>query len=167
METKFSWTKYNNRPHWNHITKYLGKDEHGHWFLQEQDSHSFRPGMEYHTETPVLFLLSHEKTWVAKLFPSGREDQMEIYIDLGHNLEFDAEKHLVTGVDMDLDVIRLQTGATWIEDEDEFIEHTETMNYPEDLVLVTTATADLLLKKVTNHQAPFNVETAEKWGLQI
>lgn len=164
MTTKFHWTKYNNKPHWHHETQYLGEDQHGHWFRQQQGSYSHRPGLDYNTETPVLFLVNHEENWVAKIFPPNREDHMLIYIDLATQLHWNKTTNTITGVDMDLDVIKLDTGKTWIEDEDEFQHHTTTMNYPEELVHTTQNTAQKLLQKINQQQAPFDGETHLNWG---
>ncbi len=164
MNTKFQWSKYNNNPHWNHTTQYLGEDEHGLWFRQAQGSHSHRPGLTYNTETPVLFLLDREGNWVAKLFPEGRDDNMLIYIDIATNVTYNPDTHTVTGVDMDLDVIKTTTREPWIEDEDEFETHTTLYNYPDTLVKTAKTTAQTLLEKIQNQEAPFDGKTHLTWG---
>ena len=52
----------------------------------------------------------------------------------------------------------------WIEDEDEFLDHTQTMGYSDELVSVTQETAKTLLDKVVNNHAPFDGKTHLSWG---
>ena len=164
MNTIFEWSKFDKTPHWRHETIYLGEDEHGLWFRQLEGSYSSRPGMDYNTETPVLFLVDREGNWVAKIFPPNRDDHMLIYIDIASQVVWNEETLTVTGIDMDLDVIKLDTGKMWIEDEDEFLDHTQTMGYSDELVSVTQETAKTLLDKVVNNHAPFDGKTHLSWG---
>lgn len=163
MNVTFNWIKYNNKPHWVHQTVFLGEDVHGFWFKQHQGSRSYRPGLSYVTETDVTLLVSRSGDWVAKFFPPDRDDLMKVYVDIATAVAWNPELNEVTGVDMDLDVIQLSTGKTWIEDEDEFDIHQKLYSYPEPLISHTSATAKKVFDSVLHAHAPFNEETLNQW----
>lgn len=158
----FHWRKYNGREHWLHRTEHLGTDEHGEWFVQRQGVVSSRPGMSYVTETELVLLVPKSGTWIAKIFPNGREDRMKLYIDLATEVVYHREEAKVTAVDMDLDVIQLEDGYLYLEDEHEFREHTVTMNYPQALVAETKHEAGKLLEAVETASEPFGA-VADHW----
>jgi protein associated with RNAse G/E len=158
----FHWRKYNGREHWLHRTEHLGTDEHGEWFVQRQGEVSSRPGMSYTTETTLVILLPPSGTWVARIFPSGRDDHMKLYIDLAHEVIYHREEAKVTAVDMDLDVIQMDDGYLYLEDEDEFREHAVAMHYPQALVAQTKHEASKLLTAVAEETEPFG-SVAEYW----
>lgn len=161
----FHWRKYNGREHWLHRTEHLGTDEHGEWFVQRQGVVSSRPGMSYVTETALVLLLPPSGNWVARIFPNGRDDRMKLYIDLATDAVYHREEGKVTAVDMDLDVIQLDDGHLYLEDEQEFREHTVTMNYPQALVAETKHEASKLLEALETEAEPFG-SVADYWLAQ-
>jgi protein associated with RNAse G/E len=162
----FQWRKYNGREHWLHRTEHLGTDEHGEWFVQREGQISSRPGMSYTTETTLVILVPHSGAWVARIFPRGRDDHMKLYIDLAHDVIYDREAQVVTAVDMDLDVIQMDDGYLYLEDEHEFREHTVTMDYPQALVAQTKHEASKLLTAVGEDLEPFR-SAANAWLAQV
>ncbi len=49
---------------------------------------------------------------------------------------------MLRAVDLDLDVVRGNTGRVWVDDEDEFAEHRVAFDYPEDVVTSAVASAE-------------------------
>lgn len=80
-----------------------------------------------------------------------------IYADITTTPEFGLvdDGWVVAAVDMDLDVVRADDGRTWIEDQDEFTEHADSLGYSADLIASSELTADSLLAAVREKAEPF------------
>jgi hypothetical protein len=65
-------------------------------------------------------------------------------------------------VDMDLDVIQSSIRGVFVDDEDEFEEHRQSMHYPQALVDAVRQECDRLVAAVTDATGPFD-GTAQKW----
>lgn len=159
----FNWRKWDSSPHWTHHAFFLGEDEHGLWFGQRAGVESSRPGMAYVTETDTLMLVSHDGNWVAKFFPDGRDDGLLLYVDLAYDMQWDSEKSQVTGIDMDLDVIKTDGGKNiWVEDVQEFHENKVLYNYPEWIISKTWDKAFEIEEKVIS-PSPLFGGYEKKW----
>lgn len=156
QETIFRWRKFDGRPHWVHRTHRFAADSHGDWFIQKQGETSRRPGFSYVTESPVLYLLPEQGSWIAKFFPSNRRDQMTLYIDLAHSIHYDRERRLVQAVDMDLDVVQYSHRQLRLLDRDDFQNHQRSMEYPAALVASVESAADQLLAAIEAEEEPFH-----------
>ncbi len=160
----FEWRKFDGGVHWSHQTYFLGSDEHGKWFAQATGAHSFRPGLDYITETETLMLVSPAGDFVAKFFPPGRDDAMLLYVDIAHQVTWHPEDKKVTGVDMDLDVIKASDDrGIWIEDIEEFRDHKDKYSYPDQLVDSSWMKATEILEQAKNEVAPYDAGTASGW----
>ena len=63
--------------------------------------------------------------------PAADVGSLGLYSDIGTGIEVDAAARTITGVDLDLDVIRIGD-RLWLDDEDEFAEHRVTLGYPDE-----------------------------------
>ncbi len=162
VPVKFQWSKLDGTQHWSHRTVALGEDEFGFWFGQKKGTRSSRPGRANLQGTDVLMLVPIVGQWVAKFFPEGRRGGRQVYVDLATQVRYRADRHLVTAVDMDLDVIKSVTRGVWIEDQDEFMEHEGSMKYPADLVRKVWGDAVAVEKMVREGSGPFGGR-AEYW----
>jgi hypothetical protein len=71
---------------------------------------------------------------------------------------------LFTGIDMDLDVVRVEGArGTWIDDEDEWDEHRVEYGYPADVQRHLEALAADLEQRVRAQVPPFDDATADRW----
>jgi hypothetical protein len=71
---------------------------------------------------------------------------------------------LATGIDMDLDVVRVAgERGTWVDDRDEWAEHSIRYAYPADVVTHLEARANELERRVRAQSAPFDDATADPW----
>lgn len=157
--------KYDGAPHWVVPGRYLGSDQHGHWIFQPQGSLVARPGTAHWAKTNALCLIPHQGSWVATLYADPAED-FDVYIDLAIAigwLQLPSGGWEVNSVDMDLDVIRSRTKGTFVDDEDEFVEHSKSLNYPEDLCIQIRQECDDLLTRVTNNLPPFSHAHRQIW----
>jgi protein associated with RNAse G/E len=57
---------------------------------------------------------------------------------------------------MDLDVVERAGQTVYIDDEDEFEQHSEELGYPQELIEAMRAEAAKLLPAVGHHEAPFD-----------
>ncbi|WP_404437754.1 hypothetical protein LG322_02910 [Microbacterium aerolatum] len=169
-EMVFQWRKWDGSPHWRHECVYLGADEWGDWVGQPVGWHSFRPGAEFYAAASNVTLVPPSGDFaltVNRDHPIG----MRIYIDLGWEVRWTDDPLLATGIDMDLDVIRLERdrdpadgpSGTWVDDRDEWAEHSIRYAYPAD---VMTRLEDLTLDletRVRAQETPFDDATADGW----
>lgn len=172
-EIVFQWRKWDGSPHWRHECVYLGADDWGDWVGQPAGWGSERPARSFTAPGPNVTLVPPSGDFaltVNRDHPHG----MRIYIDLAWDLRAVAEQDpeastagvpvLFTGIDMDLDVVRVEgERGTWIDDEDEWDEHRVHYGYPAEVQQRLEALAAELEQRVRAQVPPFDDATADVW----
>ncbi|MFJ4166547.1 hypothetical protein ACIPY5_13420 [Microbacterium sp. NPDC089698] len=179
-EIVFQWRKWDGSPHWRHECVYLGADEWGDWVGQPGGWGSARPGRTFTAHGPNVTLVAPSGDYaltVNRDHPEG----MRIYIDLAWDLraakpadepaadvarlpQSEGVPVLFTGIDMDLDVVRIEgERGTWIDDEDEWDEHRVQYGYPAEVQRHLEALAADLEQRVRAQLPPFDDATADEW----
>jgi hypothetical protein len=142
-EMIFQWRKWDGAPHWRHECVYLGA--------------------AFVAAGPNVTLVSPDGDFaltVNRDHPHG----MRIYIDLGWEVRWSDDPLLATGIDMDLDVVRVEgERGTWVDDRDEWAEHSIRYGYPTDVMSRLEALALDLEDRVRRQVAPFDDATADIW----
>lgn len=184
----FQWRKWDGSPHWRHECVYLGADEWGDWVGQPIGWRSARPGARLDADGPNVTLVPkpavdhvgrrHKVTLIppaadhAVTINRDHPKHMRIYIDLGWDVRWsDDDPLLATGIDMDLDVIRLDKdrdpaegpSGTWVDDRDEWAEHSIRFGYPADVVAHLESLTDDLEERVRARVAPFDDAVGDGW----
>lgn len=177
-EMIFQWRKWDGSPHWRHECVYLGADEWGDWVGQPVGWHSARPGAAFVAQTPNVTLVPAVDHIAQRdkvtLVPASADfaltvnrdhpRRMRIYIDLGWDVRWSDDPLLVTGIDMDLDVVRVEGDrGTWVDDRDEWEEHRVRYGYPAEVTVHLEALALDLEDRVRARTAPFDDATADPW----
>ncbi len=112
-------------------------------------------GSEPPISLPTGFVqLIRPDDWWTAIYNAPGNAPYEIYIDISTPATW-VDERTVECIDLDLDVVRRFTGPIELLDEDEFAEHAELFNYPEDVVQRTAATAQQLLRAVEARTEPF------------
>ncbi|WP_348770111.1 DUF402 domain-containing protein [Arthrobacter sp. E3] len=151
--------KYDGTAHWVVPGRYLGSDEYGHWVFQGTHEFISRPGAASYTESDAIFLIPYSGDWVATFFDEAHPNGVELYIDLAIELAWRRirpgvmEFHMI---DMDLDVVRTKSAGLFVDDRDEFAEHSLQMSYPEPLVARMEAACEALTEAVKAGLPPFD-----------
>ena len=167
-EIVFQWRKWDGSPHWRHECVYLGADAWGDWVGQPAGWGSERPARSFTAPGPNVTLVPPSGDWVLTVnrdHPKG----MRIYIDLAWDVHAGGadgtpDPLLFTGIDMDLDVVRVEgERGTWIDDEDEWDEHRAWYGYPADVQEHLVALAAELAENVRAQVPPFDDATADRW----
>jgi len=174
------WRKWDGSPHWANEEVYLGSDAWGDWVGQPVGWRSSRPGREFTAAGPNVTLIPHPDApggadfalTVNRRHPHG----MRIYIDLAWELRWEdgadatdagppaTVPTLAAGIDMDLDVVRVDgERGTWVDDRDEWAEHSIRYGYPADVMTHIEARALELEEQVRTGVAPFDDATADAW----
>lgn len=170
-EMVFQWRKWDGSPHWRHECVYLGSDEWGDWVGQPDGWHSIRPGAEFYATGPNVTLVPASGDF-ALTVNRRHPHKMRVYVDLGWDVHWsDDDPLLATGIDMDLDVIRIDgerpssegPSGTWVDDRDEWAEHSVEYGYPADVMTHLEALALSLEERVRAQVAPFDDATADRW----
>ena len=149
--------KYPDTKHWQYELSWLAEDEHGVWLWGPPDTRAQRGD-----EPPITFsstsiqLISHD-WWAAFWLAMGEPD---IYIDITTPAVWSDGR--VTMIDLDLDVIRLRTGAVHILDEDEFAEHRDALAYPQELIEGALASTERVRAMLTRNDEPFATVAAAR-----
>ncbi|WP_105566254.1 DUF402 domain-containing protein [Microbacterium halophytorum] len=156
----FHWRKWDGSKHWEHECVYLGSDEWGQWLGQRVGWRSFRPGRDMLLTAPSVSLM-----------PAGRTDHVltvnappqrtRIYIDIAWDVSW--RDGTPTAIDMDLDVVRRVDGTLFIDDEDEWAEHSELYGYPADVMAELERTTRELKERVGAHEPPFDEAVPDGW----
>ncbi|MGW9166679.1 DUF402 domain-containing protein [Agromyces sp. NPDC055658] len=156
-------TKWDGSPHWAFDGVWLGADEHGEWIGFPPGTRFARPGAEFTADWPSLTLVT-PSGWVPA-FNLGHPRGLGTYVDLATVPEWraDASGFTVAYVDLDLDVVERDGEAAFIDDEEEFAEHSVRFGYPSELVARVRADADGVLGAVRRREPPFDGATAAAW----
>lgn len=151
--------KYDGSAHWVVPGSYLGADEYGHWILQAEGALVSRPGYGFYAASDAICLIPASGQWLGTFYDHRHPGNLRTYLDLSTEIGWRRMSHggwEVNSVDMDLDVVRSTDKGLFIDDEDEFEEHSEAYGYPGELVSTIRDEADRLLESVRGSRAPFN-----------
>lgn len=147
------YRKYDGSLHWHYSARHLGVDEYGRWVGYPAGTVARRgdePPVVWDHASAMLF--PRDTWWTAMVIAAPHDAQ--IYCDIATVPEW-CGPGLVTMVDLDLDVVRLREGRTYIDDEDEFAEHQVRFGYPPDVTAAARHTAERLLPQVRDGIEPF------------
>lgn len=145
-------TKWGDRPHWQFTGVHLGEDSHGRWIGFPTGTHNSRPGFAFDSEVDSVTLVPYDAWFLATFHAPGI--WCDLYVDIATPAVWQGD--LLTSTDLDLDVIRLTWGEAFIDDEDEFAEHTKVFAYPPEVVASARASADFVLAAVREGRPPFD-----------
>ena len=151
-------TKWGDRPHWEFEATYLGSDIHGDWIGTPAGTPHQRPGASYVSEVAAVTLVPEAAYHLSTFHAPGI--WCGVYVDIATPVRWDGS--VIRSVDLDLDVIRGDTGRVWIDDEDEFARHRVQLGYPAEVVRAATTSCDRLFADVEARRAPYD-ETADAW----
>jgi hypothetical protein len=160
-------TKWVDRPHWEFDCWFLGSDEHGDWLGIPAGTPMARPGATYVAPTPQVGLVpppgpDAERGWLATFHAEG--GPVRVYVDVTTPPAWDGP--VLRAVDLDLDVVRGNTGRVWVDDEDEFADHRVRYEYPDALVAAATASCDRVHAAVAAGTAPYD-GSAARWLTRV
>ncbi|MFK4761903.1 hypothetical protein ACI3KS_13280 [Microbacterium sp. ZW T5_45] len=163
-EMIMQWRKWDGSTHWRHECVYLGSDAWGDWIGQPVGWLSARPGREFVAGSPNVTLIPAGRDDYALTVNRDHPHDMRIYIDLGWEVRWSDDPLLATGIDMDLDVVRVEgERGTWVDDRDEWAEHSAAYGYPADVMRHLEALALDLEAAVRAQHPPFDDATADVW----
>lgn len=155
--------KWGGLPHWHIPGRWLGSDEHGDWIGIPAGTPMVRPGLEVALGNDQVGLVPAPGPDVGRAFlatfhaPGG---ETWAYVDMTTPPYWDGP--VVRAVDLDLDVIRLQIGDVYVDDEDEFSEHQVELGYPPEVVALAEASRDRVHAAVLAEESPYD-GTHERW----
>ena len=133
----FLMRKWDGSQHRQTTMVYLGSDEYGRWLAIPTGIDARLPGSPSVNRAAHVMLVPDDRCFLAHF--NAAPSQNAICADVTTAPEFghDGNGWVVAAADMDLDVVRRRDGRIWIEDEDEFAEHTVSYGYPADVVATT------------------------------
>jgi uncharacterized protein len=157
-------SKWGGRPHWEFDAVLLGSDEHGDWFGIEAGTVMVRPGAEYVAPVPQVGLSpapgpDEARGWLATFHADG--GQVQVYVDMTTPPVWDGTT--LTAIDLDLDVVRGNSGRVWVDDEDEFADHRVRFGYPDDVAGLAMRSCDRVRAAMLARTAPYDGETHLPW----
>ena len=153
-------TKWGGRPHWEYDGVYLGTDQHGEWLGFPRGTYYARPGMEFVGEFDRCGARSRPAAPPHLAAFNDDVAKAQIYVDMTTPPAWDGS--VLRAVDLDLDVVRLQDGTVYLDDEDEFAEHQVTFGYPPEVVAMAERAAAEVLAAVRAGATPYD-GTADAW----
>lgn len=146
-------TKWGERPHWEFDAVFLGSDAHGDWVGVPAGTPMSRPGAAFVPPVDsVLLVPAGGQGWLGTFYAAGF--RVEVYVDVTTPARWDGS--VLRAVDLDLDVVRGETGRVWVDDEDEFAAHRRAYGYPDDLVACASTTCDDVHARVVRREPPFD-----------
>lgn len=161
-DVRMVMSKWGETPHWELDAIYLGSDEHGQWIGAPAGTLNARPGAQFVSEVDSVSLVppgdGELVTHIATFHRPGI--WCRVYVDITTPAWWDGD--LLRAVDLDLDVIRGDTGRVWVDDEDEFADHRVSLGYPDDIVAAALASCSRVHAAVAAEAPPYD-GAAEAW----
>jgi hypothetical protein len=157
---RMEMTKWGDRPHWSFDALWLGSDGHGDWIGLPTGTEFDRPGAHFVAKshqvalTPSVDAPDPERWFAATFHAPGGSMRVEVYVDITTPPLWDGTT--LRAVDLDLDVIRAETGRIWVDDEDEFAAHRVELGYPDEVVAGAMASCDRVEAAMRAGHAPFD-----------
>ena len=154
------FTKWGDGRHWEWVGRYLGSDEHGHWWYSPPGTRCARPGADFVEEHGWVSLVPHDGAYAAGFYPEAKH--VSVYVDMTteplwqrRDAGDGGPAWEVTMVDLDLDVVLTRDGHLFVDDEDEFEEHQVELGYPPDVVALAERWRDAVFDAVAAGVEPF------------
>ena len=159
---RIAMTKWGGTPHWELDAVYLGSDAHGDWVGAPAGTLNARPGARFVSEVDSVSLVPPSDGRLATHIATFHQPGIwcDVYVDITTPAVW--ADHALRAVDLDLDVIRGNTGRVWVDDEDEFAEHRVSLGYPDELARAAMASCDRVHADVAAGRAPYD-GSAEAW----
>lgn len=159
VELRF--TKYDGSPHWEYDLVVVGVDRYGVWLGGRPGDLCRRVGRVIDPQVHWVTLIPTRGAWVATFNEPGGPLGAGVYVDITDTPRWRAATTArgpglhITCADLDLDVVRRFSGECYIDDEDEFADHTVRFGYPLGLVATARNTADRLYERMCGGAEPF------------
>lgn len=151
--------KWDGSLHWHWDAVDLGEDVHGRWLYAPAGT-SFARGDEPKRIAAGSFVkLVRPGAWWSAVW-NADPDPYEVYVDIISPAEWSDSK--VSMVDLDLDVVRTRNAETLVLDEDEFIEHSQQMAYPDSVIAAARSATAWVAIQVERQAEPFGAAGA-RW----
>ena len=153
-EARVVFRKYDDRPHRRTVMTRLGNDEYGTWLGAPAGTviHIGDNTASFTAKHASVRLLPTGQWWTA-LFAAA-PDEWDVYCDITTPPRW-THPGEVTMIDLDLDLRRIRTDQrVELLDEDQFVAHQVSYNYPAHVIDQATATARELRSHL-NHAEPF------------
>ncbi|WP_446665505.1 DUF402 domain-containing protein [Flexivirga sp. B27] len=159
------YRKWDGSPHWQSDGTLLGVDEHGVWVAFPQGTHFERPGRAFDIECNSVSLFPTAGFTPAFNDAADGTEQVTVYVDITTPPTWsrsDDGVWRVTMIDLDLDVVQRANGVTYVDDEDEFLDHQREFGYPEDVVHDAEAGTRAVFEAVRDGRSAFD-GTGRRW----
>ncbi|WP_182525901.1 DUF402 domain-containing protein [Nocardioides dongkuii] len=156
-------TKWGGRPHWEFAGTYLGGDEHGDWLGFPAGTPYARPGAAFVADVASVTLVPRGGASLPTFHAPGI--WCSVYVDMTTEPVWDGA--VLRAVDLDLDVIRGETGRVWVDDEDEFADHKVRYGYPPEVVAMAERTAAEVHDAVLRGLPPYDAATSAPWLARV
>ena len=159
-KVRMEMSKWGDRPHWEFDALWLGSDEHGDWIGLPVGTPFDRPGAHFASQslqvglTPPTDAPEDKRWWAATFHAPGGAMRIAVYVDITTPPHWDGDT--LRTVDLDLDVIRGETGRVWVDDEDEFAEHRVSLAYPDEITQGAMSSCDRVEALMMRGQAPYD-----------
>jgi uncharacterized protein len=137
----------------------LGADENGTWLWCPRGTTTTNHQERRSGSLPVDFLtlVPAPAAWWNATWMFGGE--IELYVDIVAPARWVGDAR-VEVIDLDLDVVRDVSGRVFIDDEDEFEEHSARYAYPAEVVEAARRSADVTFEMVRDRVPPFDTAPA-------
>jgi hypothetical protein len=155
--------KWGGRPHWHIPGRWLGSDEYGDWIGIPARTPMKRPGLEVALDNDQVGLVPAAGPDLHRAFLAtfhGPGGDTWTYVDMTTPPFWDGR--VIRAVDLDLDVIRMQSGHVYVDDEDEFAEHQVELGYPPEVISLAEASRDLVHTAILAEDPPYD-GSHERW----
>lgn len=154
------YTKWDGRQHWRMPAVKIGADEFGTWLGVARDTEVVRPDSSFVLRRANVVLVPREGAYTASFYEYVEDLDVAIYVDITSIPEWSPAG--VSAIDLDLDVVRLASGKTYVDDRDEFDINQRRYGYPPDVVASAESTCARVMGDITRGSEPYRTVGA-RW----
>jgi hypothetical protein len=166
------WRKWMDTPYRTTPMQLVTEDEHGTW-LRAPRGAAATYASSGPAPLPVNFISlipDGAQWWIATWMSGNEQIDIDLYVDIVHPPTWSPDGRSVRVIDLDLDVIVRRDATVFLDDEDEFEEHSISLGYPTDVITKARETARRTLAAIEAHEPPFDgahLRIAEEFGLPV
>jgi uncharacterized protein len=155
--------KWGGGRHYEFAMSWLGEDEHGVWLGAPPQTKIWRPGATFPSSTEWVTCFARAAGWTASFYPREGHD-IAAYVDITTVPAWsrDSELDVVAMVDLDLDVVLGVDETLLIDDEDEFEEHRQSLDYPAEIVSLARSTTAAVFATMSAREEPYG-RVGQRW----
>lgn len=154
------YTKWGGHLHWRMPAVKIGADEFGTWLGVARNTEVVRSDSSFILRRAKVLLVPRDGAHTAGFYEFVEDIDVDVYVDITSSPDWSPTG--VTAIDLDLDVVRLANGKTYVDDRDEFETNQRRYGYPPEVIAGAESTCARIMDDLTRGREPYKT-VGSRW----